>query len=279
MSDCIFCRIARHEIPATVVHEDPECIAFRDLQPRSPVHVLIIPKRHIASVNELAAGDEALAGHLLPPRATLPVRKVWTKAATGWCSCRTGRRPERGPPARAPAGRPGVALAARVIGRGCWFRGGKGIQPTEAGVSELRDRLREDMNNARRAHDKLRTLVLGTTLAELKNREIELGREAADSDVIEVVNRAVKQRREAAEQIRAAAARSWRPGRSRRAEMLGHYLPQPLTEAEVREVVRAAIGAGARTVGEVMPRIMPLLKGRFDGREANRIVREELATP
>jgi histidine triad (HIT) family protein len=65
MSDCIFCRIARHEIPATVVHEDPECIAFRDLQPRSPVHVLIIPKRHIASVNELAAGDEALAGHLL----------------------------------------------------------------------------------------------------------------------------------------------------------------------------------------------------------------------
>jgi hypothetical protein len=146
-------------------------------------------------------------------------------------------------------------------------------------VSELRDRLREDMNNARRAHDKLRTLVLGTTLAELKNREIELGREAADSDVIEVVNRAVKQRREAAEQIRAGGREELAAREEQEAEMLGHYLPQPLTEAEVREVVRAAIGAGARTVGEVMPRIMPLLKGRFDGREANRIVREELATP
>jgi histidine triad (HIT) family protein len=65
MPDCIFCRIARHEIPAEVVREDDQCIAFRDLQPRAPVHVLVIPKRHVASVNELAAGDEALVGHLL----------------------------------------------------------------------------------------------------------------------------------------------------------------------------------------------------------------------
>lgn len=65
MADCIFCRIASHEIPAKVVREDEQCIAFRDLQPRAPVHVLVIPKRHISSVNELGAGDEALAGHLL----------------------------------------------------------------------------------------------------------------------------------------------------------------------------------------------------------------------
>ena len=65
MSDCIFCRIARHDIPADVVREDEDCIAFRDLLPRAPVHVLIIPKRHIPSVNALAASDEALIGHLL----------------------------------------------------------------------------------------------------------------------------------------------------------------------------------------------------------------------
>lgn len=146
-------------------------------------------------------------------------------------------------------------------------------------MSELKDRLREDMNNARRAHDKLRTLVLGTTISELKNREIELGREATDTDVIEVVNRAVKKRREAAEQIRAGGREELAAKEEQEAEILGHYLPQPLTEAEVRAAVRAAIAAGARSVGEVMPRVMPLLKGRFDGREANRIVREELARP
>ncbi|NJD10609.1 MAG: histidine triad nucleotide-binding protein [Gemmatimonadetes bacterium] len=65
MADCIFCRIARHEIPATVVREDEDCIAFRDLLPRAPVHVLIIPKRHIASVNELTGADETVVGHLV----------------------------------------------------------------------------------------------------------------------------------------------------------------------------------------------------------------------
>jgi histidine triad (HIT) family protein len=65
MADCIFCRIARHEIPATVVREDEQCIAFRDLQPRAPIHVLVIPKRHIPSINDAGADDEALIGHLL----------------------------------------------------------------------------------------------------------------------------------------------------------------------------------------------------------------------
>jgi len=65
MEACIFCRIARGEIPATVVREDAECIAFRDLQPRAPVHVLVIPRRHIASVDYVAAGDEATVGHLV----------------------------------------------------------------------------------------------------------------------------------------------------------------------------------------------------------------------
>lgn len=146
-------------------------------------------------------------------------------------------------------------------------------------MSELKDRLRADMNDARKAHDKLRTLVLGTTLAELKNQEIALGREATDADVIDVVNRAVKKRREAAEQIRAGGREELAAKEEQEAEMLGHYLPRPLTEADVRAAVRAAMAAGAQSVGEVMPRVMPLLKGRFDGREANRIVREELARP
>ena len=146
-------------------------------------------------------------------------------------------------------------------------------------MSELKARLRADMNDARRAREKLRTLVLGTTLSELKNREIELGREASDADVVEVVSRAVKQRREAAAQIRAGGREELAAQEEAEAELLGSYLPRPLTEVEVRTAVRQAMAAGAKSVGEVMSRVMPQLKGRFDGREANRIVREELARP
>jgi len=144
-------------------------------------------------------------------------------------------------------------------------------------VSELSERLRADLNAARRARDKLRTLVLSTTLSELKNREIELGHAAADSDVIDVLTRAVKRRREAAEQFGAGGREELAAREEQEAVMLGAYLPQPLTEAEVRAAVQAAVSGGAGNVGAVMSQLMPLIKGRFDGREANRIVREELA--
>jgi histidine triad (HIT) family protein len=60
---CLFCRIVRREIPAKVIHEDEHTLAFRDIDPRAPTHVLVIPKVHVASLNE--AGDLALAGRLL----------------------------------------------------------------------------------------------------------------------------------------------------------------------------------------------------------------------
>lgn len=53
MENCIFCKIINKEIPATVVYEDDKVIAFKDIQPAAPVHVLIVPKEHIASVNEI----------------------------------------------------------------------------------------------------------------------------------------------------------------------------------------------------------------------------------
>jgi histidine triad (HIT) family protein len=65
MSDCLFCKIAAGEIPADVVHADAECVAFRDIAPRAPFHVLVVPRRHVAATAELTAADQALAGHLL----------------------------------------------------------------------------------------------------------------------------------------------------------------------------------------------------------------------
>lgn len=140
----------------------------------------------------------------------------------------------------------------------------------------LKERLREDLNSARRERDRARTLVLTTTISEIRNREIELGRDAGDDDVREVVQRAVKRRREAAEQMRAGNRPDLADKEEQEAVLLTRYLPAQLGEDEVRAYVREAIAAGAGNMGAVMGRIMPRIKGAFDGREANRIVKEEL---
>lgn len=65
MSDCLFCKIVKGEIPAAKVYEDEIALAFKDIQPEAPHHVLIVPKKHIPTLNDLTPEDEKLAGHLL----------------------------------------------------------------------------------------------------------------------------------------------------------------------------------------------------------------------
>jgi len=62
---CLFCRIVAGEIPADVIYSDERCLAFRDINPQSPVHALIIPREHLESLDEATQKDEALLGHLL----------------------------------------------------------------------------------------------------------------------------------------------------------------------------------------------------------------------
>lgn len=64
MSDCLFCRIVRKEIPAEVLYEDDEVLAFRDINPQAPVHFLVIPKRHIDSLASVGPADERLMVHI-----------------------------------------------------------------------------------------------------------------------------------------------------------------------------------------------------------------------
>src|SRR5688572_25736595 len=142
----------------------------------------------------------------------------------------------------------------------------------------LKTRLQSDLNLARKNRDRGRTLLLSTALAELKNLEIETGRDAGDDDATLVLTRAIKRRREAAEQMRSA-----RPELAEKeegeAEILKAYLPESLSEDEVRAIIREAIASGATQAGPLMGQVMPRLKGRFDGKEANQLVREELARP
>jgi histidine triad (HIT) family protein len=63
-SDCLFCKIIAAEIPAEIIYESPDAIAFRDINPQAPTHVLIVPRRHIATINELADTDTDVVGRL-----------------------------------------------------------------------------------------------------------------------------------------------------------------------------------------------------------------------
>lgn len=62
--DCLFCRMVRKELPAKIVHEDEQAIAFLDINPQAPTHILVVPRRHIPGLNDLTADDLALVGHL-----------------------------------------------------------------------------------------------------------------------------------------------------------------------------------------------------------------------
>jgi uncharacterized protein len=143
-------------------------------------------------------------------------------------------------------------------------------------ASQLKSRLQADLNQARKQRDKPRTLVLSTILADLRYKEIDDGREATDDVAIQVVSRAIKQRKDAADQMRAGGREELAAEEEAQAEILAAYLPEGMSEDEVRALVREAIAAGIKEMGPLMASVMPKIRGRFDGKEANRIVREEL---
>jgi uncharacterized protein YqeY len=143
-------------------------------------------------------------------------------------------------------------------------------------VSDLALSLRAALNAARKSQDKARALVLGTILANLKNRELELGRSPTDDEVVEVIRKGIKLRREAAEQFSAAQRADLAGVERSQIEVLEEFLPPAVDPAEIRAAARAAIAAGAKDLGRVMGAVMPKFKGRADGKLINEIVREEL---
>ena len=138
------------------------------------------------------------------------------------------------------------------------------------------DALRAALNAARKAQDKDRTLVLGTILANLKNREIELRRTPTDDEVVEVLRKGIKTRRESVEQYTAAKRPDLAAVEQAQIGVLEEFLPPAVDLAEVRAAVREAIAGGAKDLGKVMGQVLPKFKGRVDGKVVNQIVREEL---
>ncbi len=138
-------------------------------------------------------------------------------------------------------------------------------------------RLQADQAAARKTQEKSTVLLLGMVISELKNREIELRRDATDDDTAEVIRKAIKKRREAVDMYQKASRQDLADQENREAEALEAYLPANVDGEVIRAFVRSTIAAGATTIGAVMGRVMPEFKGRADGNVINTIVREELA--
>ena len=144
-------------------------------------------------------------------------------------------------------------------------------------MATLLTRLQDDMNASRKASDKPRTLLLGTVISEAKNRKIELQRELTDDELVDLIRKQIKRRRESIAMFEQAGRTDLVDIERAQATMLETYLPAQVDDDELRAAVRAAISGGAANIGAVMGKVMPQFKGRADGSAINRIAREELS--
>ena len=144
-------------------------------------------------------------------------------------------------------------------------------------MSELLARLQGDLNSARKSQDKAGTLLLGTVLSEIKNKKIELRRDPTDADVIDVLRKSIKKRRESVELYKKGNRADLADKESAEAAALEKYLPAQVSDEDLRAAVRAAIAGGATQIGAVMGKVLPQFKGRAEGGTINAIAREELA--
>jgi histidine triad (HIT) family protein len=83
-TDCIFCRIIAGELPATIVHQDEICVAFRDINPQAPVHILVVPREHFASLDEATPERRETLGHLLVTAARVANAEGLTEKRGGY---------------------------------------------------------------------------------------------------------------------------------------------------------------------------------------------------
>ena len=146
----------------------------------------------------------------------------------------------------------------------------------------LKDKLTEDMKLAMKAKEagKLKLSVIRMVRANIKYAEIELKKELSDEQVLDVLSKEVKMRRDSIEEFAKGNRPDLVENLHREIEVLMHYLPEQLGEAEIRSLVKDAVTkSGASTVkemGKVMAILMPAVKGKADGKLVNTIVREML---
>ncbi|HUP19828.1 MAG TPA: GatB/YqeY domain-containing protein [Gemmatimonadota bacterium] len=148
-------------------------------------------------------------------------------------------------------------------------------------MAEIHTQIEADLKTAMKAGDRTRVSTLRLVTSELVNRRIELRRALTRDDELEILSRAAKQRRESEEQFRGGGREEMADREAAEAEIIRAYLPEPLGPAELDRLIDEAIEQVGATspagMGAVMGHLMPQVKGRAEGAEVSRRVREKLA--
>lgn len=160
----------------------------------------------------------------------------------------------------------------------------------------LKERLKNDLKEALKAGDSKRRTVIGMVMSVIKNRELDkrgklmkAGGDAAtvdaqseltEEEVLEALSSEVKKRRESITTFEQAGRAEMAAGEKEEMDMLMHYLPEQLSENQIRDIVKKAVAdvkpADMKEMGKVMAQVMPHVKGKADGQVVSRIVQEEL---
>ena len=144
----------------------------------------------------------------------------------------------------------------------------------------LNDRLSEDMKQAMKNKDKLKLSVIRMVRSAIKNAEIESKSTLSDDEVITVLNRELKQRRDSLQEFKNAGREDLVEGLLSEIEILQQYLPEQLTEQELKDIIQSVINEVGATskkdMGKVMGALIPKINGRADGKLASQLVQQYL---
>ena len=144
----------------------------------------------------------------------------------------------------------------------------------------LTERLSDDMKQAMKSQDKFKLSTIRMVRATIKNQEIELKRTLDDNEVLDILSREIKQRKDSLQEFQKAGREDLAENVAAEIDIISVYLPEQLTEEEVKEIVKQTIqrtGASSKAdMGKVMAALMPQVKGRADGKLVNQLVQQFL---
>ena len=145
----------------------------------------------------------------------------------------------------------------------------------------IKEKLQKDVKDALKSGDRKKLMVLGMVLAAIKNKEIEKRTELTDEDVIGIISSEIKKRKDSVEQYEKGGRPELADGEKREVEMLMTYMPEQMSEEDVRNEVKKTIAeTGIRDMkemGKLIGAVMVKVKGKTDGQVVSRIVKEELS--
>jgi uncharacterized protein YqeY len=145
----------------------------------------------------------------------------------------------------------------------------------------LNERLNEDMKQAMKSQDKFKLTVIRTVRSAIKNVEIDTRKELSEQELLEILNREIKMRRDALQEFEAAGRIDLAEPLKQEIDILLVYLPEQLSEQQLETIIRetiAEVGAGSKAeMGKVMAQLMPKVKGLADGKLVNQIVQKLLS--